>query len=252
MPRRTRRNPDLLQAESLGAVLEFQAVNAIAVTQQLLRGRGKGEGLSELLGRPNRRRTLHDIEMQHPAAMMRKDQEDVEHLKVDGGDGEEIDGNHVGKVVAKESFPVVGRATAAAWDHIVGDGSLRYGDAELEQLAVNSWSTPQRISAIHFPYQIDDGWGNRFSTGFARPAFPSPEESKSRSMPSDDGAGLNQADPDSSTIPGLGEPGPQGSVDWSQPGSVGTPAQNQQLVAQSQVLQEQVAAGFQCGHDQTD
>jgi competence protein ComGC len=53
-------------------------------------------------------------------------------------------------------------------------------------------------------------------------------------------------------IPGLSEPRPQGSVDGSKPWPVGTSVQNQQLVAQSQVLQQQVAAGFQSGHDQTD
>ena len=103
--------------------------------------------------------------------------------------GEEVDRNHAAAVIAKESFPVVGRTASSMRNHIVGDGSLREGDAELEQLAVNSGSTPQWIGAIHFPYQSDNGWGNRFSTRFARPAFPSPEESKLQSIASDDGAG---------------------------------------------------------------
>jgi hypothetical protein len=70
-------------------------------------------------------------------------------------------------------------------------------------------------------------------------------------MPSDDGAGLNQAEAGFPTIPDLREPRPQGPVVGSQPWPVETPAQNQQLVAQSQVLQEQVAAGIQSGQDQT-
>jgi hypothetical protein len=82
------------------------------------------------------------MEMQHPAAMMGKDQEDIEHLKVEGGNGEGIDRNHAAAMIAKERFPVVGRGATGAWGHIVGDGLLRYGDAELEQLAVNSGSTP--------------------------------------------------------------------------------------------------------------
>jgi len=112
-------------------------------------------------------------------------------------------------------------------DHIVGDGSLREGDAELEQLAVNSGSAPQRIGAIHFPNQSDDGWGDGFSTCFARTVFPSPEETKPCSMPADDGAGLNQAKPAFRTIPDLGEPRPRGPIDWSQPWLAGTPAQDQ-------------------------
>jgi hypothetical protein len=70
-------------------------------------------------------------------------------------------------------------------------------------------------------------------------------------MLADDGAGLNQGEADFSTIPDLKKPRPQGPVEGSQPWSVETSAQNQQLVAQSQVLQEQVAAGIQSGQDQT-
>jgi hypothetical protein len=59
--------------------------------------------------------------------------------------------------------------------------------------------------------------------------------------------GASLADPQGD----LREPRPQGPVDGSQPWSVGTPAQNQQLVSQRQILQEQVAAGFHSGQDQT-
>jgi hypothetical protein len=150
LPGRPGRNSDLLEAQSLGAVLELKTINAIAVSQEILRGRGEGEGFAELLGCPNRRRTLHDIEMEHPAAMMGKDEEDVEHLKVNGGNGQEIDRNHAGKVITQESFPVVGRGATAARDHIVGDGSLRDGDTELEQLAVNSGSPHNGLARFIF------------------------------------------------------------------------------------------------------
>ena len=72
---------------------------------------------------------------------MGKDEEDVEHLKVNRGNGQEIDRNHAGKVIAQESFPVLGWRAMGTRDHIVGDGSLRDGNTELEQLAVNSGST---------------------------------------------------------------------------------------------------------------
>lgn len=56
---------------------------------------------------------------------MGQDNEDVKHFKVDGRNGEEIDRNHAGGVIAKECFPILGRGTAGARGHIVGDGSLR-------------------------------------------------------------------------------------------------------------------------------
>jgi hypothetical protein len=53
-------------------------------------------------------------------------------------------------------------------------------------------------------------------------------------------------------LPELGKPRLQSAVDWSQPQPVGTAAQDQKLVAQSQVLQQQLPTGFQSGHPQTD
>jgi hypothetical protein len=78
LPRRARHNPDFLQAQSLGAALELQAVDVITVTEQVLRGRGKGEGFPELLGRPTGRRALDDIEVEDSATMMGKDNENAE------------------------------------------------------------------------------------------------------------------------------------------------------------------------------
>ena len=50
LPRRVRGDADFLQAQSLGAALELQSVNAVAVPEQVLRGRREGEGFTELLG----------------------------------------------------------------------------------------------------------------------------------------------------------------------------------------------------------
>ena len=151
LPGRSRCNWDFLQAQSLGAILEFQAVNAITVPQQVLRGRGEGEGLAEWLGSPSGPGILHDMEMQHPAAMMGKDEENLEHLKVDGRNGKEIDPNHAPKVIAQEGFPVLGRRAMGARDPIVGDGSLRDSNTEFEQLAVNSGEHPTRDWRDSFP-----------------------------------------------------------------------------------------------------
>jgi hypothetical protein len=106
-------------------------------------------------------------------------------------------------VIAKERFPVLGRGPTRTRDHVVGDGSLREGDAELEQLAVNPGSAPQRIGVVHVPDQGDEVWGNGFPASFARTAFPSPEESKPCAMPLKDGAGFNQDQPGLPFSPGL-------------------------------------------------
>jgi hypothetical protein len=104
---------------------------------------------------------------------------------------------------------------------------LRDGDTELEQLTVNPGSPLQRIGVVHLPNQGDGGRNDGFSAGFARAAFPSPEKSEPRAMPSGDGAGLNQEQSRFLSTPGMGEPHPQGSIHGSQPWAVGTSAQDQ-------------------------
>jgi hypothetical protein len=47
------------------------------------------------LSRPSRRRGRCDIEVQNAAAMMRQDNKDVQEVKVEGGDDEEVNRHHV-------------------------------------------------------------------------------------------------------------------------------------------------------------
>src|ERR1035441_99804 len=127
LPGRARGDPDFLQSQSLGAALEEPAVNAVAVAQQVLRGRCERKGFPELLSRPSCRSSRYDIEVQNAAAMMRQDNKDVEEVKVEGGDDEEVDRHHAAEVIAEESLPVLGRGSADSWDHVFGDGALGNG-----------------------------------------------------------------------------------------------------------------------------
>jgi len=70
LPGRVGRDAEVLQPQSHGAALELLPVNAVAVTKQVLWGRGKGEGFPELLGGPGRRRALHDVKVEHLAALV--------------------------------------------------------------------------------------------------------------------------------------------------------------------------------------
>ena len=130
---------------------------------------------------------------------------------------------------------------------ILGYSCLRDFNAELKQLAMDSGSTPQRIGSAHFPNEGDRVWGDSFPPGFKRTTLPFPEDAKAIPMPVDDRAGFDQVQPGFPLIPGMREPSPQGTVHWRETGPVGTPAQDQQLVAQSQVFEEQVPVGFQSG-----
>jgi len=126
--------------------------------------------------------------------MVRQDDENVEYPKGDGGNGEEVDRTHAAEVIAKEGLPVLGRRAASARDHVVGDGSLSEADPELEQLAMNPGSTPQRIGVTHLADQIDGVRGDRRSADSARPASPPPEDAETCSMPSDEGVRLEDSE----------------------------------------------------------
>ncbi|MGH7006117.1 MAG: hypothetical protein ACREIP_19410, partial [Alphaproteobacteria bacterium] len=59
-----------------------------------------------------------------------------------------IDGRDVGSVIAQEGAPTLGRWPAAL-DHVLGDCRLGHLEAELWELAVNAWRSPQLIFFAH-------------------------------------------------------------------------------------------------------
>ena len=90
LPGRARRNAQFFQSQRANARLKFQAVDAVAIAEQVFRRRAKGKGFAKLLGRPTRRRAVDDIEVENSAAVMGQNEEDVEDLKGEGGDGQKI------------------------------------------------------------------------------------------------------------------------------------------------------------------
>jgi hypothetical protein len=73
LPRRRWRSHDFLNSQSTQFPADFLAIYGIAVSQQIARCRLKGEGLYQLLRRPNGGRMLGHIEVKHPASVMAED-----------------------------------------------------------------------------------------------------------------------------------------------------------------------------------
>ena len=103
---------------------------------------------------------------------MRQDYKDVQEVKVEGGDDEEVDRYHAAEVIAEKSLPVLGRGLAASRDHVLGDGALGNGQAKLKEFTVDAGSPPERIGATHLADQADGVWGDGLPAGFVRTAFP--------------------------------------------------------------------------------
>ena len=100
---------------------------------------------------------VRDIQMEDPSTTVLDHEEAIQHAKRQGGHGEEIHGCDDVAVIAKESNPAlagaVGRIQAP---EMAGDRALGDVEAELEELAVDSWGTPGGILAGHPPDESPD------------------------------------------------------------------------------------------------
>ena len=124
-------------------------------------------------------------------------------------------------------------------DHVLGDRRFRQVDPELEQLAVNPGSAPQRVCARHPANQISDLGGNRWPAIFAS-APPSPVVLEALPVPTDHGRWLDDDDAFSPPIPGPSEPEPEGAVLGLEPWASGSSVEDDELLAERQILCEQV------------
>jgi len=105
LPGRARRTQDFLDARACEPATEGGAIDPVAVAHQVRRRAGLGECLDDLLGGPGGGRMLRHVEMQDTPAVVRQDDEDVEHTKGRGRDREEIDGGERTDMIREEGAP---------------------------------------------------------------------------------------------------------------------------------------------------
>ena len=99
LPGAARRGENLADAHSLEAVPERAAVDRVAVTEQVGRGRVVWEGVDDLLGCPHRRGMLGHVEVDDAPAVVGEDDKDEEHSQARGGHGEEVERDEVAGMV---------------------------------------------------------------------------------------------------------------------------------------------------------
>src|ERR1700739_3722471 len=74
--------------------------------------------------------------------------------------------------------------------HVLGDAGLADLDAELEQLAMDSWRSPQRVGDAHLADQPANFQRYGRATA-AMPRFPAPIQSETGAVPTDHGVRLH-------------------------------------------------------------
>ena len=86
-----------------------------------------------------------NVEVQNAPTVIGQNQEDVKNVETDRGHGEEINGDHLLRVILKESSPSLrGRFVSA--DQVFADAAFRDVDAEFERFAMDQRRTPNGIS----------------------------------------------------------------------------------------------------------
>ena len=105
LPRRSRRRLDFADPHAFHSARELDAVDPVAVAQEVSRGSLPGERLHELLGRPLGGGGVGDVEVDDASPIMRQDHEDEQHLEHHRGHGEEVDGDEAPQVVVEKRSP---------------------------------------------------------------------------------------------------------------------------------------------------
>jgi len=141
LPRAVWRREDFANPHATHSVPKLLGVDLVTVAQEI-GGRGVvREGVHDLRGGPVRGGVLGHVEVDDVPAMVSKHDENEEDAQARGGHREEIEGDQVPHMVGEERPPGLGRRRAAL-RHQPGDGALGHIDAELDELAMDSWGAP--------------------------------------------------------------------------------------------------------------
>ena len=105
LPRRARCDEHLFDAQVLYALLEYGAVDAVAVTQQESWRLIVWKRLDDLLGRPLGRRMCRHVEVDEVTTIVAQHDEREEDAERSRGHGEEVDSHDVLSVVGQERSP---------------------------------------------------------------------------------------------------------------------------------------------------
>ena len=160
----------------------------------------------------------------------------------------QVAGPDLEAVLGQELPPARRRRPARAPSHVLGDGPRADPNAKARELRLNSALSPQRVLQSHAANESSGFGVGRFAarfTGTSRP--PSPMGLPTDAMPSDDSIRLD----DDEMVTPIREPAadqsPESTVRVANLRSRLAPLQNDELLAQTQVLSHQTRLGFDGG-----
>jgi hypothetical protein len=119
-------------------------VDPISIEKQIRGSRIIRERLDELLGRPDYRGMVGDVEMEEFAPVMSEDDDDEEETKGEGGDDKEVDGDHLAEVSRQKHPPRGGPRRRPA--HVLRDGEFGDVVAEEGEFCADAAAAPGGVS----------------------------------------------------------------------------------------------------------
>ena len=240
LPRGARCGKDLLDPETVDASIEVRSVGLVSIPYQVPRRRVPWKSIDHLLRRPLGRRMFGDIEMNDTATVVAKDDEDEQNSEGCGRQSEKVERHQVLCMIIKKAPPSRGRWRAMA-NHILGDGGLGNGDAQLCQLAMHAGSSPERVGPAHVPYQLTYFGSDAWSSWPTPSALPSPISSEPTTVPADDRLRFHDDEDALPVSPDSAQQHPKPAVGLREPRPFHGTAEDGELLAKSDILESQLA-----------
>jgi hypothetical protein len=243
LPGRTRRRHNFLDVQAGQTAPYFLCEDAIAVADEITRRRLEGEGLPQLPAHPFRSRRRRDLEVDDLASLVAENDEDVEQAKGHRGNDEEVHRGQRADVVGQEGTPGLrGRFAMTRPPHVLGHG--RFGDlmSQQAQLGLDAWGAPGRVVASHAPNERLDFLGQWRTPDPFCPGLPAPPQAETLLVPADDSLWLNDDECGTPIGPPLRQTDPKEPVASAQVWPWALSAEDSQLLTQSQVFQDELAA----------
>ena len=198
------------------------------------------EGVHDLLGGPVGGGMLGHVKMDDLSAMMNEHDQNEEDAQAYGGNREEVEGDEISDMVVEERPPGLGWRSAPL-RHQPGHGSLGHVDAELEELGMDTWRTPERIRRGHSPDQgFDLGIDRRAAAG-GPGGERGPVLAEATPLPPQDGVGSDDHERPPPVGPHSGQRDPEKPISSAQWGPAHRSLVDGELLPQGHVLEGELA-----------
>jgi hypothetical protein len=233
-----------LNAKAPHGVDDFLIEARVAIKDQIAGRRVVGKSFAKLLDNPGAVRMLGHVAMKDTSSIVRNDKEAVKHAERQRGHGKEIHRSDGFSMIAQKGRPSLCRFwIPRRFPHPAQHGPFRNVEAKHLQFAMNPWRVPRWVLPNHAEDEFAEFNADALPAGTNwMPRKPGPIQLEAGPVSSHNGLRLNE----NQCLPPPGPEAPQyhpeKSVGNGKPRMRMPPLQDSKLLAESEILQEQIAA----------